>query len=258
MRPHEFKYENPNHLFFVCRKILFKNGIKLDYEDQVGLKGICEKVFFFQEKYEDLIRQLELRELTRIFTYKLFQSYDADSLRDNLESFVEVFRRYQQIVKEETPDRNEYRDLYDEYYKPIIIKEKLWSSADKRYKHLAKKFLEKQKEIEKKHGVYFLYDHDKQLIYIGKSVHDLWGRIISSAKERNAVYYSYALTKTKSDTSVYEMYYISKYKPKLNNDGKYNDEVTISLPDLEFTELQFVYQEDEEEFENGQVQTNTR
>jgi hypothetical protein len=250
-----YEYENANHFFFVCRKFLFKNGLKLDYDEQQSLKRLTDKVFLFQQKYEDLLYRLELREITRILTYFLHSSYDFDSLFDNLEKFMYIFKRYKEIVKDENVDRSNYKDLYDEYYKPIIIREKHWNSKEKRYKCLSRHILSKQEELIQQHGIYFLYNKEKELIYIGKSVYNLWSRIISSAKEREATYFAYALTKTKSDTSIYEMYYIAKLKPPLNNDGKYNDPVTITLPELEITEPQAIYEEDEEVLLDGKVQT---
>ncbi len=38
---------------------------------------------------------------------------------------------------------------------------------------------------------------------------------------------------------IYELYYINKYKPPLNEDSKADDEVTIELPDLEWYEFSY-------------------
>lgn len=46
----------------------------------------------------------------------------------------------------------------------------------------------------------------------------------------------YALCKTEADMNLYEIYYINLYKPVLNIDDKCGDEMTITLPDLEWIE----------------------
>lgn len=40
--------------------------------------------------------------------------------------------------------------------------------------------------------------------------------------------------KTEADMFLYEIYYINKYKPALNKDDKSKEELTISLPELNF------------------------
>ena len=84
------------------------------------------------------------------------------------------------------------------------------------------------------HGLYFLYDENKNLIYIGKSK-NLGSRILDSAKERQGFYLKYKLPLTKSDTNILELYYISKFKPKLNSESKEIDDTTIKI-DYKFLE----------------------
>lgn len=40
--------------------------------------------------------------------------------------------------------------------------------------------------------------------------------------------------KTKADMYLYEIYYINKIKPAINCDDKANDEITVTLPELDF------------------------
>ena len=44
----------------------------------------------------------------------------------------------------------------------------------------------------------------------------------------------YAEFKTEADMNLYEIYYINKLKPALNIDDKTKDELTITLPKVEF------------------------
>jgi len=251
-----YEYKNETHFFYVCRKILFNNGLKLSYDDQQRLQEITDSIYKFQKTYDDLLYKLELREVTKIFSYMLRSVYDFDELAETLEDFAFIFKRFSEIVKDENVNRENYRDLYDEYYRPIIVREQVWFKKEKKYKQFTDEFIELQKELARDHGVYFLYDENQALIYIGKSVMDLGSRIASSAAERQATFVRYALTKTKSDTAIYEMYYISKFKPPLNNDGKCDDETTIVLPELTFSKIYRIYEDVKDEVkQDGQIQT---
>lgn len=84
------------------------------------------------------------------------------------------------------------------------------------------------------HGLYFLYDENKNLIYIGKSK-NLGSRILNSVKERQGFYLKYKLPLTKSDTNILELYYISKLKPVLNSESKEVDDTTFEI-DYKFLE----------------------
>jgi|GEM_PF-3825730 len=84
-------------------------------------------------------------------------------------------------------------------------------------------------------GVYFIYNDERELIYIGKSS-NLQERIVSSLSERRGTYYRYVLTNTAIDASIYEAYYISKHKPIKNVQYKFDGECTIKLDELEKSE----------------------
>lgn len=86
-----------------------------------------------------------------------------------------------------------------------------------------------------KKGVYFIYDSEEKLSYIGKSASCLLTRSFQSVKERYLSDFSrieYRLTNSVSDVALYEAYYIAKYKPKANQDLVFEDEVTVTLPEL--------------------------
>lgn len=81
----------------------------------------------------------------------------------------------------------------------------------------------------KKHGVYFLYDENKGLVYIGKS-YDLSSRIITSIRERKGKFFSYMLTKTKIDADILEPYMIGTLKPILNGQFLNDEYPSFELP----------------------------
>lgn len=91
-----------------------------------------------------------------------------------------------------------------------------------------------QKELEH-YGIYFIYDLNGEVKYIGKSISDVILRSFQSVKERRLYDFSkieYRYPKTKSDVSIYEAYYIAKYKPEKNNDMIFDDIITVTLPEL--------------------------
>jgi hypothetical protein len=98
-------------------------------------------------------------------------------------------------------------------------------------------------QIEKllnKSGIYRLYDGNKRMVYVGKS-YDLGNRILNSAKERKASYYSYSLVDNKADADLYEIYYISTEKPLLNKQSNNIDIPSLKFPSLEFSKLYDLY-----------------
>ena len=92
-----------------------------------------------------------------------------------------------------------------------------------------------EKEQLGKYGVYFIYDNEGVLRYIGKSTSCVIGRSFKSAKERALLDFlkiEYRFPKTKSDVALYEAYYIAKFKPEKNSDLIFEDELTIELPEI--------------------------
>lgn len=87
-------------------------------------------------------------------------------------------------------------------------------------------------------GVYFLFDKNKTIIYIGKTVHHIRNRIMThlsqpseymdkwnmerhNEKRAEIAYYGY-YELDKNITDMVECYFIDKYLPKYNFTGVYN------------------------------------
>jgi hypothetical protein len=97
-------------------------------------------------------------------------------------------------------------------------------------------------------GVYFLYDLNKELIYIGKSYH-LGSRLASSTRERKAFYIQAIKTKSEADANVLEPYYIALDRPRLNRDIVPIDVPTFIIEtDYEKGEMIPVFKNSEETF----------
>jgi hypothetical protein len=93
-----------------------------------------------------------------------------------------------------------------------------------------------------KHGLYFLYNLRKELLFVGKSS-NLGQNIINAVWEMNVDgYISVAYTKTKSDIHLYEPFYIIKEKPLLNTGIMESDELSIGLKPLKKSALIKIYE----------------
>lgn len=53
----------------------------------------------------------------------------------------------------------------------------------------------------------------------------------------NVTKIEYAMLQTEADMNLYEIYFINLYKPPLNVDDKARDNLTITLPELEWSEF---------------------
>jgi len=91
-----------------------------------------------------------------------------------------------------------------------------------------------------KYGIYRLYDDNEQLMYIGKS-YKLGTRIQTSLKNRKCDHYDYCILETKEQADVYEVYYISKLKPKYNVTDINTDISEFKLDELVFTDIKNYY-----------------
>lgn len=100
-----------------------------------------------------------------------------------------------------------------------------------------------KRKDKKEKGIYRIYNKDKQIIYIGKSNKDLYGRLSTSIMEQFykgdefPTYYDCVELKTDCDVDIYELYYINTIKPLNNTSAKYNDIPRVKLPELNFGEI---------------------
>lgn len=235
-----YEFESSQHLFNFARKILRNNSIQ-NYDIEDFLRLLSERSYHVTKTFQLEIFNLGLRTPDSILTFLLKDKDDEYEIKQELKYFDTLLSMYLDLMKDEDKDKERYKIIFDLYSMPSYpLALRTFDDIRKGYV-TSNELLEIQEKLRHKHGVYFLYNSKKNLIYIGKSAADLGGRIPSSIRERKAFYFSYALTESASDTSVYEMYYISKFKPSLNVDGKYPDDLTISLPDLAKTDLLPVY-----------------
>lgn len=85
--------------------------------------------------------------------------------------------------------------------------------------------------------------YDDQIVYVGRTKQPLTTRIHGHLFQKpmhrtvhidQVSKIEYATLQTEADMNLYEIYYILKYHPPLNVDDKARDQLTVSLPELEW------------------------
>lgn len=146
--------------------------------------------------------------------------------------------RYSNIDPEEKIKK--YKDrIYKRFKYRHSIKNKLECVA---YYNLHNKLEEKYDIKKYQAGVYFIYNSEKEIIYIGKSK-NLKKRILSSCRDKSGVYIRFGKTENEIDATIYEAYYIGKHKPKLNSDLIDSEASTLDLEELSLSEFIPLYSE---------------
>lgn len=255
------KYNSGEHVYNYVAKMFryFEKPIPFNpYQFREICDFIHTKNKLLRTDFQRLnITEVILRELDEVFTYRLRVLLIDESDNLEIEEFVKSyvkeinkFTRYYVGGEKENQNTN----FWEEYF----IFENLFTDIDgnalkgKFGQKYSGEFIEDFNKHRLSKGLYFLYDitNEIELVYIGKSKR-LFERMRSSSMVRPSDLYRYTLIDSESDMHVYEMYYISKYKPRYNVDGVSDDELTIELPELEFSELKELYEVNDDGEENN-------
>lgn len=234
----KYRFESVDHLFFFCRKMLINNGVDFPPIND-SIKYLSGEAFDLTNVYGSAIYNLQLREPTNVLTF-LLKECSMDDIVQTIDLLIDIMSVYQELIIYNKADNEKVERLLKERFSLPHYSADLQAIEKFGDLPVSEKLIEIQNQLRRKHGIYFLYNNKKKLIYVGKSS-DLASRIPTSIRERKAYYFSYAITKTSSDSGIYEMYYIAKLKPKLNIEGKYPDELTVTLPELERSEINPVF-----------------
>lgn len=242
------KYENHLHFFYTCRKIIRNKQIDNQPLEE-KLFNVTLEIYDFTTTNKTIINRKNLRKPTAIFTYRLVDCNAMPQISDLIDKFpAEVINDYIILFTKSNKDILSDMDSCINYVnvrKEISYKEPSeivhWNTNTQKYMTLTQSFYNLRDHLEEASRVYFLYDVDKKLIYIGKS-YSLWKRIITSAKTHGAIYCSYIVINNKVDTDIYEIYYISKFKPSENVTSKNKDVATITLPKIKQSKLIQIYE----------------
>lgn len=145
------------------------------------------------------------------------------------DDFMLIEGKYENLLISEVDDLNYLKRLK---YKPWVINSNILSEI------LNYRIINFKNKINT-HGLYFFFDEDKNLIYVGKSETNLINRMFASFefRQENSTkfikYVKFILPKTVSDTCLLEQYFIKKHNPILNLEFKNFDELTITITGIE-------------------------
>lgn len=247
--PEDFYYENKRHFFYSCRKIILnKTSINIEALEPT-LKEFCHLLFDFTVDNIEEICMKKLNYPTTCYVTFLSNSFDDESLLKSLKSVKNIIDDYKYMLSKSREDfiNDKYFRVYIDINKNTDVKVKNYILNTKfcfEDKEIDEKLIEsKLVDLEKKSGLYKLYDEKKNLIFIGKS-YNLAERIMQSIKNHKASYFSYSVIENKADTDIYAIYYISKLNPILNINARYTDVSTLKIEEIEFVKPIYIFKQD--------------
>jgi len=100
-------------------------------------------------------------------------------------------------------------------------------------------------DIDRKYTVYKVF-YGKEVVYVGRTYQPLDRRLpshfintpmVMQLNKQDVTKIEYAELKTEADMYLYDVYYINKYKPRLNTDNKSKQPLSFELPELDFIEI---------------------
>ncbi|RDY70388.1 hypothetical protein DXT76_13125 [Halobacillus trueperi] len=241
------KFKNFNHFKNYCLKIAVNKEVKLKTRQYDALEKFEEVYDFLEQLKSDSIIETDhcaLNKITELYKWDQFalatnaMEYLTKKVRNveggktdiyylltSLDTMIQMRVYFNESFINSLETTNKYYPSRLRVLKIEEDKEKLFSlSVDDLY------------EWEGIFGVYFIYDAEGDLAYIGKSTSCVVTRCLTSVIERELYNFSKIEIRkaiTKSDVAIYEAYYISNYKPYMNNDLVFDDFPTIDLLDLD-------------------------
>lgn len=128
----------------------------------------------------------------------------------------------------------------EDMFKSITIFNKTLSTEQK----ISPRFedLFKVKIINKIPCIYFLYNNERELLYIGQT-NSLYKRLYTHANEKDFSYYNFIQISNLKERLLIESLFIFKYKPLLNKQKKSVREHLFSSTDTELNNLSFTENE---------------
>ena len=199
-------FKSIEHYINYCNKIISTNNINHSFFSKNNLLILSKSL-----SHSNIFEKVGIEPPYQTILNLLKDYKENDSTLHLITEFENDFQVIVKIFQNKISinDCDDYKTKY-----PIFSKKEIISDNSKIF---TEEFFEFINRLMSKSGVYFLYDEDKNLIYIGKS-NDLYSRIQSSIRVRKASNVSIILTNNEADTNILEVYYICKEKPILNTD----------------------------------------
>lgn len=233
-------YINYDQFIDTCRNCIGYN-FDLNKIFTPKIRLYLKDIYYITEKYLDKIEEnnLHLPTGSTIFNLKYPKKYNWKQFQESIEKSYNIAIKYEECFLQTNYENTKlFEELYNNHKKFIADKENLLKGTNLiLIDNLEPVF----KAIRRKTGIYKLYNKNKKLIYIGKSI-NLENRLVTSAKDKKAYYFKYTLINNKPDTDIYEIYYIAKFKPEKNKEFNDSDkQPTIKLPELKFSNLYQIF-----------------
>lgn len=234
------RFESGSHMFNYARRMFWNSGRELPLGEE-KFERLCLAVYesadeFYGETDND--KNFIIVRFDQSLTYKcslmLREEADLISIEEFIKTYINQLIKLEKYIKgEEKPEGIDF-DFIANYFAKELKPIETWG------KEYSENFLADFKKYARVYGVYFIYGEQKELLYVGKSK-NLFERLSNSLREKKGAYYSFAVTDTNADSHLYEIYYISKLKPSMNKDSVEEDGLTVTLPDLNISELKPAY-----------------
>lgn len=234
------KLESYSHLYNYCTKMCIGQGKKEIIEDNKEKFTMLCKGFFSIHRNEKLLKYLQslgLKSVADMFIQIVKECITMDEIL--LES-KEIMGELIKLQSDNTFQKENYKLLFPRFNisSAVVVEQLKQLDSLLDGVNISKNLEETCLNPPSKFGIYMFFDENKEIIYIGKSTSNLISRMLQSFEQKDyPAYVMLGYPKTKSDTNVYEVYYISKYKPRMNKESKNDDELTVELPDIEFSDL---------------------
>ena len=223
-------------MFYYARKMFASRTREVAFGEE-SFEKLCTYIYQSATEHKDKMinKGVVITKFDEKFTYRLYEMLEEGNNNLEIEKFIRKFVKELFKFQEYLEGNNQLQNVLDkefaeEYFITSLEPISVWG------KEFSGEFEKDFKMYARAYGIYFIYNENEELIYIGKSK-NLFERLANSLRERGGNKYSFALTKTKSDYHLYEIYYIAKLEPKLNVDSAEQDELTVTLPELEFSEI---------------------
>jgi hypothetical protein len=217
MEEYKFKKDRTlDHPFFKTQKHFIchcERQVKQRSLSHPLLNGNTYKTLSWFLSQSSLFKRKGIRCVASKFSWELTKEDNFDKLYSNLENI------YTKAIDEINEIRTKNKQVVD--CKILLENFSMEFGAEivnaVECENFSKSFMDFLYSLENKPGVYFLYNDEKELIYIGKSC-KLNMRLSSSIRQRNALFVRVMVTKTEADANILEPYYISLMSPPLNGD----------------------------------------
>lgn len=247
------EFENSGHLFNAYKKALKEHGIMFE-EDLCFLFDACSKIYELDKSVRPYISYLKMDSFQMMWAILYFGMRDGikriTSLIVEYISYLEAFEYYDKndisqsfkIKNEElmTEEESMYFNLFYELAEfksevskkeckyPFLVPSDKWNIPNEYYKKVLKEY----RKIEKKSGIFLLYDAKDKLLRIDKSK-NLMVDIMSALHEYGGLSFKYAELPY-HDCEIMKAYLVSTLKPICNNSEK--ESTNYSLPYPKFSE----------------------